>query len=127
MKKLIKSMLIVLCGMVIVAGFVAYGGDDDNNNSNGGDNSSLVGTWRMDFGTNSYILLTFNQNGTGQYREYDKNTWQHDDAFTYTYDSEAIYATGGGKTRKIVVISHSKTTLVLKDFPDDGANMFIKQ
>ena len=81
----------------------------------------------MDFGTNSYSLLIVNQNGTGQYKEFDKGSWEYDFSFTYTYSDGVIYANGNGKTLKIEVLSVSNTMLVLNDFPDKGANTFIKQ
>lgn len=115
--------LIIMCAFT----FSACGGDDDDNNGGSSNTTSLVGTWRMDFGTNSYVLLTLNQDGTGRYREYDHDYWQHDDSFTYTYSNGVVLVTTNGNTKKIEVLSISQTTLVLKDFPDKGTNTFIKQ
>jgi len=121
MKWLGALALMVMCMFT----FSACGGDDDN--GGGSSTSALVGTWRMDFGTSSYSLLIVNQNGTGQYKEFDKGSWEHDFSFTYTYSDGVIYANGNGKTLKIEVLSVSNTMLVLNDFPDKGANTFIKQ
>ena len=121
MKWLGALALMVMCMFT----FSACGGDDDN--GGGSSTSALVGTWRMDFGTSSYSLLIVNQNGTGQYKEFDKGSWEHDFSFTYTYNDGVIYANGNGKTLKIEVLSVSNTMLVLNDFPDKGANTFIKQ
>ena len=78
--------LIIICAFT----FSACGGDDDDDNGGSSNTTSLVGTWRMDFGTNSYVLLTLNQDGTGRYREYDHDYWQHDDSFTYTYSNGVV-------------------------------------
>ena len=121
MKWLGALALMVMCMFT----FSACGGDDDN--AGDSSTSALVGTWRMDFGTNSYSLLIVNQNGTGQYKEFDKGSWEYDFSFTYTYSDGVIYANGNGKTLKIEVLSVSNTMLVLNDFPDKGANTFIKQ
>ena len=43
MKNLIKTMLIVLCGMMMVTSFAACGGDDDNGVNNGGNNGGNNG------------------------------------------------------------------------------------
>lgn len=126
-KKMMKWLGALALMMMCAFTLSACGGDDDDDNGGGSSSTSLVGTWRMDFGTNSYALLIVNQNGTGQYKEYDHDYWQHDFSFTYTYSNGIIYANGNGRTLEIVVVSHSNTMLVLKDFPDSGNNTFIKQ
>lgn len=127
MNKKTMKLLGALALMMCMFTFSACGGDDDEDNGGGSSSTSLVGTWRMDFGTNSYVLLTFNQNGTGQYREYDHDYWEYEFSFSYTYSNGVIYANGNGSTKQIEVVSISKTMLVLKDFPDSGTNTFKKQ
>lgn len=126
-KKTMKLLGALALMMMCMFTFSACGGDDDEDNGGGSSSTSLVGTWRMDFRTNSYVLLTFNQSGTGQYREYDHDYWEHEFSFSYTYSNGVIYANGNGVTKQIEVVSISKTMLVLKDFPDSGTNTFIKQ
>lgn len=126
-KKMMKWLGVLALMMMCVFTFSACGGDDDDDNGGSSSSASLVGTWRMDFGTNSYVLLIINQDGTGQYKEYDHDYWQHDSAFTYTYSDGVVYVNVNGRTQAIEVVNHSNTMLVLRDFPDSGLNTFRKQ
>ena len=91
--------------------------------------SLLAGTWRWDFGTNSYILLTFSQEGTVRYQEYDGGRWQTDEVYSFTYSNNSLRLTGSdGKVKgNIVILSLTATTLQLKDWPDGSGSTFTKQ
>ena len=95
----------------------------------GGTNSipSLVGTWKYTF-SSGYVLLTFNQDGTGVYREYDHGRWEESgDPFTYTYSSDVITFIDDGDVETARVVELTSTSLVLKDWPDGGNCTFYKQ
>lgn len=93
------------------------------------DKVSLIGTWRYNFGTNNYVLLTFNQNGTVRYQEYDHGEWQSDDTYFYSYIGNILkFVTNSGNERETIeVIRLTDTELVLKDWPDGGEIIFIRQ
>lgn len=126
MKKDLLKWMTILMVVIVNVGFVSCGDDDDDEK---GGNVSLVGTWSLNFGPNDYCLLTFNQNGTVKYQEYDNGEWEEDDTYNYTYSNSILYFTysNGKKRETIEVISLSETKLVLKDWPDGGVNTFIKQ
>lgn len=90
---------------------------------------SLIGTWMLNFDEGSYCWLTFNDNGTVRYREYDDGEWEEDELYQYSYINNILQFTyGNGQIRETIeVISLSNTALVLKDWPDGGVNTFIKQ
>lgn len=89
--------------------------------------SSLVGTWKYTF-SSGYVLLTFNQDGTGVYREYDHGRWEKPDGpFTYTYSSDVITFIDDGDVETARVVKLTSTSLVHKDWPDGGNCIFYKQ
>jgi hypothetical protein len=104
---------------------------DNEGSGQGGEdlNPLLLGTWRYDFDTNSYILLTFSQDGTVHYKEYDKGGWQHDEVYRYSFSNNTlnIIDSNGNVKGVIEVLSLTSTTLKLKDWPDGGVSIFIKQ
>ncbi len=91
----------------------------------------LIGTWSLSFGEDglSKCLLTFKQDGTVRYQEYDHGEWEEDATYNYTYIDGVVYLSylDGRKRETFEVISVSKTELVLKDWPDLGVNTFVKQ
>ena len=90
---------------------------------------SLVGTWKYTF-SSGYVLLTFNQDGTGVYREYTHSRWDEPDPFTYTYSSGVItffYYDDDDDVETAGVVELTSTSLVLKDWPDGGNCTFTKQ
>ena len=104
----------------------------DDNSGQGGESedvSLLYGTWRWNFSTNSYVLLTFSQVGTVRYKEYDKNTWQTDEVYNYTYINNSLRITDNdGKEKGVIeVISLTSNTLQLNNWPDEGVSTFTKQ
>lgn len=120
-KKNLWCLLAVLMVTIVSVSFVSCGDDDDE------DDITIVGTWKYDF-SSGYGLLTFNQNGTARYQEYDKGSWQIDESATYIYSNGSLVVTGyNGERVTIEVISLTKTTLILKDWPDGGANTFVRQ
>lgn len=51
--------------------------------------NKMVGTWRYDFGTNSYSLLTFTSDGDGHCEEFEDGEFDHEWDFFYLYDDNA--------------------------------------
>ena len=104
---------------------------DNEDSGQGGEdpNPLLIGTWRYDFDTNSYILLTFSQDGTVHYKEYDKGGWQHDEYYGYSYSNNALKITDStGNVKGVIeVLTLTSTTLKLNNWPDSGVSTFIKQ
>ena len=126
MKKIFLNLLTILMVVIMSVGFVSCSKDDDGKKE---DEVSLLGTWSLKFGPNDYCLLTFYQNGTVKYQEYDAGEWEEEDIYSYTYSNGILRLTNeNGKERETVeVISLSATKLVLKDWPDVGVNTFVKQ
>ena len=104
---------------------------DNEGSGQGGEdpNPLLLGTWRYDFDTNSYILLTFSQDGTVHYKEYDKGGWQHDEIYSYSFNNNALKITDSNGNVKVVieVLTLTSTTLKLNGWPDGGVSTFTKQ
>jgi hypothetical protein len=92
-------------------------------------NPLLLGTWRYDFDTNSYILLTFSQDGTVRYQEYDGGRWQSDEVYSYSFSNNALKITdSNGNVKGVIeVLTLTSTTLKLNGWPDGGVSIFIKQ
>ena len=126
MKKILLNWMTIMMFAIVSIGFVSCGNDDDDDKKGG--TVSLVGTWSLNFGPDDYCLLTFYQNGTVKYQEYDHGQWEEDDTYNYTYNNSILSLTysDGRKRETIEVISLSETKLVLKDWPDGGVNTFIK-
>lgn len=126
MKKYLLCWMTILMVAIVSIGFVSCGDDDDDKKV---ENVSIVGTWSLNFSPNDYCLLTFYQNGTVKYQEYDNGKWQEDDTYNYTYSNGILSLTysNGRKRETIEVISLSETKLVLKDWPDGGVNTFVRQ
>lgn len=80
MKKTLFQLMAVMLMAMMAVSFVSCGDDDDDNgNGNGGGGTaanSLVGTWSRSYstydGTSSKETYTFNNNGSGTY----KNAYQ---------------------------------------------------
>ena len=123
MKKNLISWMTILMVAIVSAGITSCGDDDDKNEV------SLVGTWSLNYDTDDYCLLTFYQNGTVKYQEYDNGEWEQEDIYRYTYANGILRLTyqNGNERETIEVISLSATKLVLKDWPDGGVNTFVKQ
>ena len=92
-------------------------------------NPLLYGTWRYDFDTNSYILLTFSQAETVRYQEYDRGRWQSDEVYSYSFSNNALKITdSNGNVKGVIeVLTLTSTTLKLNGWPDGGVSTFIKQ
>lgn len=90
--------------------------------------SPFIGTWSLSFGEEDYCLLTFYENGFVKYQEYDNKEWEENDIYTYTYEKNVLiirYETG--EIREVIeVISIDDKSLILKDWPDGGINIFNK-
>jgi hypothetical protein len=130
MKRNTINWMTILMVAIMSVGFMSCGGGDDDVKKES--EAPLVGTWRLDFST-GYILLSFSQEGTVRYQEYDKGEWESDKVYHYTYNGNYLILTYYSESRKtertetIEVISLSATELILKDWPDEGVNTFIKQ
>ena len=135
MKRNLLSWMTILMVAIVSVGFVSCGDDDnksdDERNTPTGQlgTVSLVGTWQLHFGPNDYCILTFYQNGTVKYQEYDDGEWEEEETLNYTYKNAILRLTysDGSERETIEVISLSETKLVLKDWPDEGVNTFLRQ
>ena len=92
--------------------------------------SSIVGTWKASFGSNSWMSFTFNANGTGTYTEYDNGHWDSvSEPFTYTYTNDFItirWYDDYDDVEIIPVRSLTSTQLVM-NFDEEGYRTFYKQ
>ena len=98
MRKVMFKWLVMFLAVVLCAGVVSCKDDDDDDN--GASGNSIVGTWRYDFGYNAYALMTFNEDLTGIYREYDEEdggwwsytfTWLQNNGKVMVIDDEDGY------------------------------------
>ena len=128
--------LSILLGLVFgMMMFTACGGDDDGDDpvpvppTPQPESATLIGKWTLDWGTNSFMILTFDSNGKVRIQEYDNNQWEEDAVYNYTYSNGTLTFTyDDGKLRdKAGVVSLSTDKLVLKDWPDMGENTFEKE
>ena len=128
MKKYLFGWMSIAMMAFTCVGFASCGDDDDDTRKTIDDNV-LIGTWVLNFGEEDYCLLTFSENGKVRYREYDNGKWEEDETYNYTYSNNILRMTysNGEERETIEVISLSKTTLVLKDWPDGGVNTFVRQ
>lgn len=125
-EKNLLNWLAILMVAIVSVGIVSCGGDDDDKRE---PEVSIIGTWSLNFGKNDYSLLTFFQNGTVKYQEYDNGEWEEDETYRYSFSNGILVFTysNGSERETIEVISLSATKLVLKDWPDGGVNTFIRQ
>ena len=123
-KSIFFSVLAMMMVTMLSVGLASCGDDSESD-----DDVTLIGTWSLNFNKDSYCLLTFYQNGTVKYQEYDHGEWKEDEVYHYTYSKGILLITyeNGQEREKIEVISLSKDKLVLKDWPDGGVNTFIRQ
>ena len=98
MRKVMFKWLVMFLAVVLCAGVVSCKDDDDDDN--GASGNSIVGTWRYDFGYNAYALMTFNEDLTGIYREFDEEdggwwsytfTWLQNNGKVMVIDDEDGY------------------------------------
>ena len=148
--KRIYSVMMMLATMAFL--IAACGGDDGGsspkgndpvipggNQGGGGENTddpavtAISGTWYLHF-TNSkgegYVVLTFNQDGTGKYQELSNETgayqWTSDETFKHSYKDGFLSITwSDNSTEKIEVATYSAEYLLLKNWPDEGTNTFV--
>ena len=134
MKKNFYYMSLLLGLFFGMTMFTACGGDDDGDDpvpvppTPQPESATLIGKWTLDWGTNSFMILTFDSNGKVRIQEYDNNQWEEDAVYNYTYSNGTLTFTyDDGKLRdKAGVVSLSTDKLVLKDWPDMGENTFGK-
>jgi len=97
MKQLTKLTTLLML-LLVGVGFTACSDDDDNNSSSSNPNSStsIVGTWRCDYGAGGYTTYTFKSDGTGYFytvEYYEGNTYDEGYAFTYTLRNNILTMT----------------------------------
>lgn len=108
---------------VMSVGLLSCSGDDSDDPE---PPVTLVGTWTYSL-DDGFCTLTFNQNGTGVYSEYDNGRWEESgENFRYTYSDGVITFIYDDDVETARVVSLTSTTLVLKDFPDRGNCTFTK-
>lgn len=99
MKKCIKSMFVVLCGIIVTTTFLACGSDDDGNDIGGGGNSGLVGQWRRVYNNKT----RWYKQQDGEWVQYANSEYTYGDEesspgfiFNSNGTAQLIYATGDG-------------------------------
>ena len=113
MKNWIKSMFVVLCGMMIVTTFVACGDDDDNNDTNVAEGKSLAGKWNIyhcqrlrdgawvdEAQTPPYDMIVFLADGKWEYWEYDGQESEGKGDRERTFGSNYYHEDGTGTWAK---------------------------
>ena len=124
MKKL-KLFAMMLC---IAAMGLATACTKENNSQQNSDDSevTIIGSWKYSF-SSGYVMLTFDNDGYMRYYEFDHGDTQTDKYYQYTYSGNLLILTRENHTKQIAVETLSKDKLVLKDWPDGGLCVFIKQ
>ena len=89
---------------------------------------SIIGTWKYTTGSSKQVMLTFRQDGTVIYREYN-NGRSEEEEMTYTYKKEILsfYSYGKSNPETARVIRLTSSELILQDWPDRGNCIFYKQ
>ena len=138
MKQLFSIRCLILLLSISILSCGGGGSDDDvpvNVPDNGKDPPAvtvITGTWYIGFSSpkgEGYCILTFNQNGTGKYPEYDKTNGKleyYEESFLHTYDGgKLLFLWSDGDSETADVIVYSTDYLILKDWPDHGTNTFL--
>lgn len=89
---------------------------------------TLVGTWKYTIGSNEYVLLTFSEDGTVIYSEYENGRTKSEE-MTYTYKKGVLsfYSYGKSNPETARVIRLTSSELILQNWPDNGNCTFYKQ
>lgn len=124
MKHIAKTLTMIGC---LVAMF-SFGScsKDDSSNTNTSDEVTIIGSWKYSFGS-GYVTLTFDQDGYVRYYELDGGEVDGDEYWRYVYEDNILTLIIEGDTENIEVETLSKQKLVLRDWPDSGLCVFIKQ
>ena len=100
---------------------------DDTSNTNTSDEVTIIGSWKYSF-TSGYVILTFDNDGYMRYYEYEHGAVGSDKYYQYVYSNNLLTLKREGSSDKnIVVETLSKEKLVLRDWPDGGLCVFVKQ
>lgn len=118
-KNVFKWMALLLVAIVSVCITSCNDGEEPD---------SIIGTWKYTIGSNEYVLLTFRQDGTVIYREYN-NGRSEEEEMTYTYKKEILsfYSYGKSNPETARVIRLTPSELILQNWPDNGNCTFYKQ
>ena len=94
---------------------------------------SIIGSWKYMFDDNNFCMLTFDNEEGVLYQEYDEGEW-NEDYFIYKYKNGilTIYDINddaeAGDVRETIKVSVLTTKkMLLKDWPDEGMNIFVRQ
>ena len=94
--------------------------------------TAITGNWYRHFSSwkgDGYIMITFNEDGTGRYVEYDKpfggKLELSNESFTHVYnEGKLTFKWGENDTETAEVLIYDKDHLVFTDWPDKGTNGF---
>ena len=124
MKKYLFGLLAIMMVAMVSVSFTSCSKDDS-------DSDTLVGTWKYSFGSNSYVILTFYEDGTGLYKEFDHGEWEEmGESFIYTREGNTLTfhnTMNYNKTETGTIVSLTKDKLVLRNWPDHGDCTFYRQ
>ncbi len=121
--KQITKILTLMTVFSAMAFFSSCSKDDDSNDSA----TSIIGTWKYSF-SSGYVELTFDNDGYMRYYEYDHGATESDRYYQYVYGDHLLTLRRDGHSDKnIEVETLSKEKLVLRDWPDGGLCVFIRQ
>lgn len=118
MKKLKICFIVLFAITSIIALFSSCDDQEENTNK-----SFLVGTWKYSFSSSgdSYVLWTFNSDGSGSYYEWDHGEVDGADTFTYVCDennSKIIFYFKEDGNEVISFTKNSNTSITVYDFFD---------
>ena len=112
MKKSLEIITKLLLAFALMPLFIACGGDDSGSSKGpdpvkpGGNEptvTAITGTWYLHFSSSKgegYIILTFNQGGTGRYQELSNESgvyqWTTDGTFQHSFKDNVLTITTEG-------------------------------
>lgn len=125
MKHIARTLTFISC---IVALFtITSCTKDDNSSQNSSDEITIIGSWKYSW-EDGFVILTFDNDGYMRYYEYDNGVVQSDKYYQYTYSNSTLILKRDGHSDKVVPVETlSKEKLVLRDWPDSGLCVFVKQ
>lgn len=125
MRQITKTFTLISCFIALFS--CASCTKDNTSSQNASDEVTIIGSWKYSW-TDGYVILTFDNDGYMRYYEYDDGEVQSDKYYQYMYSNNLLTLKREGSSDKnIVVETLSKEKLVLKDWPDGGLCVFIRQ
>ena len=125
MRQITKTFTLISCFIALFS--CASCTKDNTSNQNTSDEVTIIGSWKYSF-SSGYVILTFDNDGYMRYYEYDHGAVESDKYYQYTYDNNILTLKREGHSDKVIEVETlSREKLVLRDWPDGGLCVFVRQ